>query len=288
MATLEPFLKTKSIKPKLAIFLSGTGTNALNVLTQWQKNKNQVSYEPVCLVSDRDCNAENLAKEFSLPLIKINIFSFYQKHQLKTIKLNSKKALQIRKLWTQELVKNLKKFNIDFGVFAGFIPLSNITKYFPCLNIHPGDLSYQVNGERVLTGLHTLPIYKAVQEGLKSLRSSVILANAYTKTGGGMDTGTILALSEAISIDFLGKNPKNYQEKKLLEIKDFLKHNLKKLKEQGDWTLFPQIINDFAKKKFFFRNKQKKIYFKLNEKKFVKIHYIIYSKDNKELVLNEN
>ena len=279
------FKKTK--KAKIAIFLSGNGTNALKILEGWYSNKAKCPYEPICLVTDRDCAAEILAKEFSLPLVKNDIFNFYQSHKINSISIANEKGRKVRQLWTESLKKSIKDYSIDFGVFAGFIPLCNITEQFPCLNIHPGDLTYLKNNNRILVGLHTLPVYKAIQEGLNYLKSTVILADSYSKSGKGMDEGIILGTSEAIPIDFMGKDLYYYQQKELKDIKDFLQHNLNRLKEKGDWIVFPKLIQDFAKQKFL-TNKKKELYFEFNNSKFVKIEYIIYNKSSKEIIFNES
>ena len=58
--------------------------------------------------------------------------------------------------------------------------------------------------ERILVGLHTVPVERAILEGLDSMRSSVIVAQPYTGSGGEMDSGPILAISEPVPIDLCG------------------------------------------------------------------------------------
>ena len=140
-------------KAKVAIFVSGSGTNAEKILEDWQANKQDRNYAPVCVVTDRPerCRAAELAKENGLGFITLDIFEFYKSHGLKTTSLATDEGRDVRAKWTTALYEKLKSYDLDFGVFAGFIPLCSITDYFPCLNVHPGDLTVcNEKGERVL------------------------------------------------------------------------------------------------------------------------------------------
>ena len=62
------------------------------------------------------------------------------------------------------------------------------------------------DGQRLLVGLHTIPVERAIVEGLDYMRSSVILVEPYSGSGGEMDSGHILGLSPKVPIDFMGKD----------------------------------------------------------------------------------
>ena len=280
---LTPFFSSPR-KAKIAIFASGSGTNAKKILEFWEKDKNNCSFEPSLLICDRECNAIALSKKYNIELIKHNIFDFYKKNNLNSISLATENGQQIRDLWTKALIEKIKPYNISFGVFAGFIPLCNVTDIFPCLNIHPGDLSYQRDGKRKLIGLHKKPIYAAILEKLHYMSSSVIVADKFQNEGQGMDEGIILGISGEISIDYLGEKPEFYHNKTYTELKYFLQHNLKKLKENGDWIVFPRVVNDFAKQKFALDDK-KRLFYKINHSNFIPIEYIVYDKQEREIIL---
>ena len=64
---------------------------------------------------------------------------------LKSISLATHEGRKARELWTAELIKKLRGFPLEFAIFAGFIPLCNITEKIPCLNVHPGDLTVKIS-----------------------------------------------------------------------------------------------------------------------------------------------
>ena len=86
------------------------------------------------------------------------------------------------------------------------MPLTNLTADFPCLNVHPGDLTVEDSGRRLLVGLHTIPIETAILRGFDHLRSSVIVAQTYTGAGGEMDSGPVLGVSPKVGIDLQGRS----------------------------------------------------------------------------------
>lgn len=298
MSSSEPkfFFETKAAKTaKTAIFVSGSGTNAEKILEDWQRNKDSLAYTPVCIVTDRPerCRAGELADQFGVELVSLDIFEFYQESGLKSISLATEEGRILREEWTKALYGKLESFSIDFGIFAGFIPLCNITDYFPCLNVHPGDLTVvNEEGERVLVGLHTLPVHLAVQNDLDVMRSSVIVACAYEDEGDGMDEGHIIGISQEVEIDWLGKSREYFinlfvnrpAEKPESgwqdEYQSFLEKNQEKLKVSGDWVVFPKAVEDFARG--FFAYKNDNLFYKSN-KNWLPIQVIEYSSAGKEI-----
>lgn len=167
-------------KPRFAIFLSGGGSNAEKLL---ESDMVRAVAEPAVLVTDapEKSRAPEIAAKYNLPLIALDIREFYRQHGLTTISLATPEGRAVRAMWTDELRKQLKKYEIDFAVLAGFEPLSNITDDYPCLNVHPGDLSkVDGSGNRLYTGLHSRPIELALLAGEKELKSSVIIAHSFT------------------------------------------------------------------------------------------------------------
>lgn len=260
---LKRFLEGNS-KPAGAIFMSGSGSNAERLL-EFVKANPDCSWKPSVIVTDAPdkSRASAIAEKYNLPVIKHDILEFYRTRGEPKVTLKTENGRIIREEWTNKLREALRPYNINFGILAGFVPLSNITSDFPCLNVHPGDLTVEdENGRRVLVGLHTIPVELALMRGLTSLRSSVIIAQAYTGTGGEMDSGPILGISEPVKIDFKGyslselkdlfsKRPSNRPAggyKDILE--NMASENQNLLKEDGDWIVFPPAVNDFAAGRF--------------------------------------
>lgn len=295
----EFFKKESNSAARTAIFLSGSGTNAVKILDLWKGKGEDCSFLPVCIVTDHPetSRAEEISKNYGLPLVAAGIKSFYKSKGLETVSLASEKGRQVRGEWTTDLVTKLAAFQLDFGIFAGFTSLTNITDYFPCLNVHPGDLTVcDDRGIRILAGLHTLPILKAVVAGEDSLRSSVIIASAYQGEGAGMDEGLVAGISVSVEIDWLSKSREDwlqlYKSRPPVKPKDgwgdefqhLLSVNLNRLKEAGDWVVFPKVVDDFAQGKFAYSGSS--LFYKSGTA-WLPIEIIEYSRDGKEMFFKE-
>ncbi len=253
----------KSGSSRAALFISGSGTNAERILESYS-DSGQTGWTPAVIVCDRPSKsrAREIAREWDVPFIAHDIHAFYRENGLESISLATEEGRRTRSRWTDALREKLLPFGPDFGILAGFIPLTNITADFPCLNVHPGDLTVEADGKRLLVGLHERPIETAIVSGHATMRSSVIIAQAYTGSGGEMDTGPILGVSEAVDIDFRGalvqelmsvykarpsRRPRGGYGDMLQEL---ARHNQEILKRNGDWTVFPPVVRDFASGRF--------------------------------------
>lgn len=260
---INKFLQDSDSPLKGAIFMSGSGSNAEKIL-DYKKNNTSGAWEPAVIVTDapQKSRSGEIAENYKLPLIELDIREFYRERGEKRMSLMTERGREIREEWTNTLREMIKPYEIDFGILAGFVPLTNITADFPCLNVHPGDLTVERNGSRLLVGLHTIPIEIAMLNGLKILRSSVIIAQSYTGAGGEMDTGPILGISTPVEIDFQGYS---LEELKAIavarpdsrpvggfkdELETVAKHNQELLKVGGDWVVFAPVVEDFAAGKF--------------------------------------
>jgi folate-dependent phosphoribosylglycinamide formyltransferase PurN len=258
MPDIKKFISSGG-RPRAAIFMSGSGSNAERLLKSLKKSK-APSWEPAVIVTDAPLTsrAREIASANSLPLVENDIREFYRRGGEPRVSLRTERGRELRELWTAELREALKPFDPAFGILAGFVPLCNITADMPCLNVHPGDLTVEENGERILAGLHTVPIERAIIEGHRFIRTSVIIAGPYTGAGGGMDGGHIIGLSEPVEIDMKGfgvpelrkirdsrpsARPAGGFKDRLEEIAEF---NQNRLKELGDWIVFPPAVSDFA------------------------------------------
>jgi folate-dependent phosphoribosylglycinamide formyltransferase PurN len=284
---LEKLLKQRNEKemPRGAIFMSGNGSNAEKVL-DFQAKKSE-KWLPVAIVTDDSerSRAAEIAKKYNLPLVELSIREFYRQYGEDKISLASENGRRIRELWTDALREKIAPFNIDFGILAGFMPLSNITGDFPCLNVHPGDLTVERNGQRIFVGLHAVPTELAIINNFKTIRSSVIIAQPYTGQGGEMDSGPILGISPELELDL-----QTFTNAQLLEVynnrpakkpiggwddalSEIAAVNQERLKEKGDWVVLPQVVNDFAAGKFALKDGD--LYFK-EEDSWTKVKTIEY------------
>lgn len=248
--------------PQAAIFLSGGGSNAEKILEF--RYRTAARWLPAVIITDAPdrSRAAAIAAKYSLPFVGLDLREFYRRQGEDKISLATERGRRLRELWTAALREKIAPFKIDFGILAGFIPLSNITADFPCLNVHPGDLTVERAGRRLLVGLHAIPTELAIINGFTAIRSSVIIAQPYTGAGGEMDSGPILGVSPELELDLQG-----FTRDALLDIyrrrpakkppggwNDALSRvaaaNQERLKEKGDWIVFPQVVNDFAAGRF--------------------------------------
>lgn len=263
---IHNFLKKEpGVLPSAAILMSGSGTNADNLLAARNLCEAPL-WHPGVIVTDRpESAAARLAKEYCVPYVEHDIATFYREHGEEKVGITTESGMRIREAWTDSLRQKLAPYKIDFGVFSGFVPLTNLVSDFPCLNIHPGDLTLRdENGRRALTGLHTLPIEKAILRGESVLRSSVIIVQNISCGGKEMDEGPVLGVSTGLSLDIspefraalrrvaeerTGKKRSEYRNDLLAQTAGFY---LERLKVCGDWVLLPQVVDDFAAGKFTF------------------------------------
>lgn len=254
------FLKSFMDLPGAAVFLSGSGTNAEALLKDVFDEKKTPSWRPEVLVTDRPetSRAREIAAAFGLPLVEHDIRRFYEERGLSRVTIATEEGMRVREEWTDVLIEKLKPYRISFGLLAGFVPLCNITKVFPCLNVHPGDLTVTEHGRRLFAGLHLLPTETAILRGCDSIRSSVILAQSVSAGGSEMDEGPVLGISDAMPLDLEGHTREELQrvqeeraskspaERRTDLLARIAEHNVERLKKCGDWKLFPRVTRDFA------------------------------------------
>ena len=283
-------------RPAMAIFLSGGGSNAEKLLLAIQ----ELPAPPLdvkALVTDAPLTsrARELGQRFHLPVVESDIREFYRRHGETRVSIATTRGQEVRKAWTDDLRDRLTPLELDFAVFAGFVPLTNLTRDFPCLNVHPGDLTCRQNGRRFLVGLHTVPIELAILAGLDHLRSSVIVAQEYSGQGGEMDSGPILGLSPRVPVDLQGstlpelhalwrqrppKRPKGGFGDRLEQIAEA---NQDRLKQSGDWVVLPQVVIDYAERRFALDDGGRLLY--RSDRDWTAVTSVVYHQDKRRELL---
>lgn len=126
------------MKQKLAIFLSGSGSNARNICAYF---KNHEKIEVALLLSNKEnSGAKDISEEFGIPYFIFNKTQFYQ---------------------TEEVITQLANYQISTVVLAGFLWLipENLLDKYPnhIINIHPALLP-KYGGK----GMHGIHVHEAV------------------------------------------------------------------------------------------------------------------------------
>ncbi|MDA3929460.1 MAG: phosphoribosylglycinamide formyltransferase [Prolixibacteraceae bacterium] len=101
---------------KIAIFASGSGSNAENIAHYFEKNEN-LNIE--CIYSNKaDAFVLERAKRYSIPTLVFNRDDFYK---------------------STNVLESLKGYDVDIVVLAGFLWLipENLIRNFTIINIHP-------------------------------------------------------------------------------------------------------------------------------------------------------
>ena len=242
--------------------MSGSGSNAERVI-QRVRACIPAPCDLVVIVTDapETSRARELGRLYDLPVIEHDIRRFYAEHGEGRVSIATPRGQELRERWTASLRALLAPFGPDFAVFAGFVPLTNLTGDFPCLNVHPGDLTQRQGGRRYLVGLHTVPIERAILAGLEAMRSSVIQALPYTG-GDDMDNGPILGISGPVPIDLQGASLDELRQQFTARperrpkdgfgdgLEQIAKANQETLKVHGDWVVLPPVVLDVAAGRF--------------------------------------
>ena len=287
--------------PRAAIFLSGTGSNAEELLFRLEADRASgrgVSFEVSCLVTDAPATsrAAEIAGKYGLPLVAEDIREFYHARGQSRISIATPEGQRIREEWTDALRRSLEPYGVSFGIFAGFVPLTNLTAELPCLNVHPGDLTYLKDGRRYLVGLHQIPVERAILDGLDYLRSSVILATPVTGSGEDMDGGPLLGISSPMQIECTGEELDGFMKiaagrparRPVGGFRDALEEYAvscqNRLKADGDLVVFYPVVRDFADDRFY-ADDSGKLFFRQASGKFLPILTVQYSRDgSRELI----
>ena len=257
---VEPFYRPGAGPARVALFLSGAGSNAAALL-EFAAGGN-CSFAVTQLVTDapETSAARQLGRKYGIPVVELDIRTFYRERGEESIRLDSDSRRRIRDEWSAQLWELVRAGRPDFGVLAGFMPLTNIAAHLHCLNVHPGDLRLTDNtGARLLAGLHIRPVERAILSGHDSLRSSVILAQHYSGSGEReMDSGPLLGVSAQVPVDLEGvpldELRRIFAARSGGSIRDRLREialaNVERLKRLGDHVVLPRAAAAFAAGRF--------------------------------------
>jgi len=237
----------KSKRPmRVACFMSGSGTNVRKIIEHQiylEKEKGEPPYEVVVIFTDNPekSNARIIAEEYEIPLEFNDIEKFYEGKNIGGMELREDFDLK-----TLGLIGPYKPDVIALSGYAWKITEPIFSNYI-VVNVHPADLSVKGNdGKRKYVGLHHIPPMKAILAGEKYLHSSTHLATEKP------DMGPILVVSKPLSVELpYGITLEDLRKR---ENKQFLirlcKEHQNKLKEVGDWEIFPLTLQWIAEGRF--------------------------------------
>ena len=232
---------------RLAGFMSGSGTNLVKIV-QYERRLAQATgqkpYEVVLIFTDNaGSNAEQIADRFGIPFVVHDIMDFY-----KTRGHDTKKDLSLRPDFDSQSIEKLDDFSFDLIALAGY--MSIVTR--PLLsrfngrivNVHPADLTVTKDGKRLYTGDHAVAL--AMKNGEQALFSSTHIVREQ------VDYGEILMVSEPVPVTLpegVTTESLNLSENRPL-LNELADAHQDRLKEMGDWVIFPRTIELIAQGRF--------------------------------------
>jgi len=237
---------------RVAAFMSGSGTNIMRLLERERALRGpgqDAPFETVFIFSDRSdgrCAGERIAFENGLPYFSYDIRAFYRRRGLKRSVLTAD-GLTARREYDRVACNLVEAFIIDVIALGGYMSYTTLSR---CVNVHPADLSLRLpDGRRKYVGDDA--VKDAIAAGETRLRASTLW------TDEGVDTGPLLMVSHPLpvalpeSIDILVRNPD-----RLREVADAYQE---RLKEIGDWHIFPETIEMIARGRFAL-DEEKRVY----------------------------
>jgi folate-dependent phosphoribosylglycinamide formyltransferase PurN len=226
---------------RVAGFMSGSGTNLRKIIEhgrgihRTQGILGWAPYSVAVIFSDNpQSNAEKIGLEYNIHVVVRDLAEFYRK------KGKPKRDLSVRAEFDEETVKALKPFNVDVAAYAGYMAIATtpLINAFLGVNVHPADLSIMAGGKRKYTGDNA--VRDAILAGEKQLRATTHLIEQQ------VDYGRILMVSSPLDVNL----PQGFDPADKDLVKAITEMHQSRLKETGDWVIFPRTLEYLAEGKY--------------------------------------
>jgi folate-dependent phosphoribosylglycinamide formyltransferase PurN len=228
---------------RVAAFMSGSGTNVIRLLEKQEELKNEPGgppFEIVFVFSDRSDGhsaGESIALDAGIPYFSYDIRQFYRRRKLKK-SITTTGGLEARREFDSVASRLVKAFQVDIIALAGYMSYLTLKR---CVNVHPADLSILTpQGKRKYIGDQA--VADAIAHGETALRASTIWTDA------GVDTGPLLIVSNPIQVQLPIPLPDLLNDESAF--KAVVDEHQRRLKELGDWRIFPLTIEMIAQGRF--------------------------------------
>jgi folate-dependent phosphoribosylglycinamide formyltransferase PurN len=245
---LSPLFIPNPDRPmRVAGFMSGSGTNLERILERekaLREEKGSPPFKVVVILTDTPAsNAARIARSYGIPLLELDIESFYHSHGHR-----NKRDLSLRPAFDRLILERLARFSVDTVVLAGYMSIVTgpLLQAFPgrIINVHPADLRIMEGGKRKFTGDHA--VRDAILAGEEFLRSSTHIVREK------VDYGEVLMVSDSLPVELpQGLTPKvlaKEENRKLLN--QIASGHQDRLKRIGDWVILPRTLEFMAQGRF--------------------------------------
>lgn len=244
MSIIPIFDPKKSGRPmRVAAFMSGSGTNIMKLLEHEKALAAKEGISPFKVIfifsdrSDGKCAGERIACENAIPYFSYDIRAFHRLRSLKRTALTAE-GQKARKKYDSVASSLIKAFEIDMIALGGYMSYTTLNR---CVNVHPADLSVCASdGRRKYVGDNA--VHDAILAGEKDIRASTLW------TDEGVDTGPLLMVSEPLSVEL--PEPLEVLVKDKQRFLNIVDEHQERLKEAGDWKIFPKTIEMISRGRF--------------------------------------
>jgi len=223
--------------------MSGSGTNVIRLLEKEKKLNKEPGGSPFKIIfifsdrSDGHSAGEKIALDNGIPYFSYDIRKFYSLKGLKRSAVTPE-TLSARREFDSVASRLVRAFDIDIIALAGYMSYLTLRR---CVNVHPADLSMLTpDGKRKYVGDHA--VADAIANGETAICSSTIWIDA------GVDTGPILMVSNALPVTLPSPLPDLLKDREAF--KRVVAEHQRRLKELGDWRIFPQTVEMIARGRF--------------------------------------
>lgn len=235
---------------RVSCFVSGSGTNARKIIERSTKPDSR--YEVALIFTDiRDdryyksgkkrCRARDIAEEHGIPYECEDIRDFYRSKGHKT-----RRDLSLRPEFDSLVVEKVRPHEIDVIALAGYMSITTrplLEAYDGrIVNVHPADLSIMEGGDRKYVGIHV--VRDAILAGERELRSSTHVVREE------VDRGEILLISDPLPVELPEGADLGLLERDEELLAKVVDEHQDKLKEKGDWVIYPMTLQMIAEERF--------------------------------------
>ena len=223
---------------RIAALMSGSGSNLRKILEkeqELQKNRGEFIYKVVVIFSDTfDSKACAIGKDFDVPVVTRDLRGFYARRR------KPRSDLKVREKFDRETIQALAPFEAKVAAYAGYMSIATkpLVESYLGVNVHPADLSIEVEGKRKYVGAHV--VRDAILAGEGSLRSTTHIIEPL------VDGGRLLMISSPLLVALEDSfNPKNTDD-----VRSTANIHQANLKKSGDWVIFPKTLQFIAEGKY--------------------------------------
>jgi len=219
--------------------MSGSGTNLRRILEhqeRLEKQEGRPVYQVAVIFSDTwNSKALEIGRDHDLPVLVRDLRSWLKKRAI------PRSDLKRREDFDRATVEALKPFQATAAAYAGYMSLATppLIQAWMGVNVHPADLSVTLpNGKRKWTGAHA--VRDAIAAGEKFLHSSTHLIEPEC------DMGRLFMISPAVPVEI----PPGADLSNPATLEQVASHNQDRLKQKGDWLIFPRTLEALARGHF--------------------------------------